>query len=37
VIELEGSGVKYMLDNDRLGELEMVYELISRVDPKKKN
>lgn len=35
VIELEGSGVKYMLDNDRLGELEMVYELISRVDPKK--
>ena len=35
VIELEGSGVKYMLDNDRIGELEMVYELISRVDPKK--
>ena len=35
VIELEGSGVKYMLDNDRLGELEMVYELSSRVDPKK--
>jgi len=35
VIELEGSGVKYMLDNDRISELEMVYELISRVDPKK--
>ena len=29
------SGVKYMLDNDRLSELQLVYELISRVDPKK--
>ena len=35
VIELEGSGVKVMLDNDRLGELEMIYDLIARVDPKK--
>ncbi|KAI9875030.1 MAG: Cullin-3 [Pleopsidium flavum] len=35
VIELEGSGVKYMLDNDRINELELVYELISRVDQKK--
>ena len=35
VIELEGSGVKDMLDNDRLGELEMIYDLIARVDPKK--
>lgn len=35
VIALEGSGVKYMLDNDRLNELEMVYDLVSRVDPKK--
>ena len=35
VILLENSGVKYMLDNERLGELEMIYELISRVDPKK--
>ncbi|MCJ1228743.1 Cullin-3, partial [Toensbergia leucococca] len=35
VIELEGSGVKFMLDNDRLAELEMIYDLISRVDPKK--
>lgn len=35
VIALEGSGVKYMLDNDRLNELEMIYDLISRVDPKK--
>ena len=29
------NGVKYMLDNDRLGELRLVFELISRVDPKK--
>lgn len=35
VIRMENSGVKYMLDNDRLGELELVYDLISRVDPKK--
>ena len=35
VIELPGSGVKFMLDNDRLDELEMVYDLISKVDPKK--
>ena len=35
VISLENSGVKYMLDNERFGELEMIYELISRVDPKK--
>ncbi len=35
VIALENSGVKYMLDNERLGELGMIYELSSRVDPKK--
>ena len=35
VIDLPGSGVKYMLDNDRISELEMIYDLISRVDPKK--
>lgn len=35
VIRMENSGVKYMLDNDRLSELELVYDLISRVDPKK--
>ena len=35
VIGLPGSGVQYMLDNDRLDELTMIYELISRVDPKK--
>ena len=34
VIELE-SGVQYMLDNDRGDELQKVYLLISRVDPKK--
>ena len=35
VIALEGSGVKYMLDNERLLELELIYELSARVDPKK--
>ncbi len=35
VIALEGSGVKYMLDNDRLDDLEMIYHLSARVDPKK--
>lgn len=37
VINLEVSGVKFMLDNDRINELEMVYDLISRVDPKKED
>lgn len=31
----ESTGVKFMLDNDRLTELEMIYELSSWVDPKK--
>ncbi|KAL8851024.1 MAG: hypothetical protein Q9221_004014 [Calogaya cf. arnoldii] len=31
----ESTGVKHMLDNDRLPDLEMVYELSSWVDPKK--
>ena len=35
VIALEGSGVRYMLDNDRLNELELLYDLVARVDPKK--
>lgn len=35
VITMEGSGVKYMLKTDRMSELEMVYELIARIDPKK--
>ena len=35
VIAMEGSGVKYMLKTDRLSELEMVYDLVARVDPRK--
>ncbi|KAL9007721.1 MAG: hypothetical protein Q9173_007072 [Seirophora scorigena] len=35
MISLESTGVRYMLDNDRLPDLEMVYELSSWVDPKK--
>jgi cullin 3 len=35
VIELEGSGLKFMLDNDRLDDLCLAYNLISRIDPKK--
>lgn len=35
VINLPGSGVKFMLDNDRFDELEVVYDLIAKVDPKK--
>ena len=35
VIALPNSGVKYMLDNDRLTELEMMYDLSARVDSKK--
>ena len=35
VIAFENSGVKYMLDNGRLSELEMMYDLSARVDPKK--
>ena len=37
VIALEGSGVKYMIDNDRTSELEMMYDLSARVDPKKED
>ena len=37
VIALEGSGVKYMLDNERLFELGLIYELSARVDPKKED
>ena len=35
VIGLPGSGVGFMLDNNRLDELKMIYDLVSRVDPKK--
>ena len=35
VIGLRNSGVKFMLDNDRMAELEMIYDLSARVDEKK--
>ena len=35
VIILEHSGVRHMLDNDRLTELGMMYDLSARVDPEK--
>ncbi|KAL8823898.1 MAG: hypothetical protein Q9170_008294 [Blastenia crenularia] len=35
IIALESTGVRHMLDNDRLSDLQMVYELSSWVDPKK--
>lgn len=35
VIHMEGSGVKYLLDNNRMSDLRNVYNLISRVDKKK--
>ena len=35
VMALPRSGVKFMLDNDRLAELEMMYDLSARVDPQK--
>ncbi|KAF2807709.1 Cullin-domain-containing protein [Mytilinidion resinicola] len=34
LIEME-SGVRFMIDNDRMEELSLVYELNARVDPKK--
>lgn len=35
IIDLEDTGVKHMLDNDRFTDLANVYTLISRIDPKK--
>lgn len=35
VMEMEGSGLRFMLDNDRFNDLKLVYRLISRVDPEK--
>ena len=35
VIDMEGTGVRNMLDNDKIGDLVNVFDLISRVDPKK--
>ncbi|ETN39534.1 uncharacterized protein HMPREF1541_05760 [Cyphellophora europaea CBS 101466] len=35
VINMEGTGVRNMLDNDKMQDLANVFDLISRVDPKK--
>lgn len=35
IINMEGTGVKNMLDNDKVQDLSNVYDLIARVDPKK--
>jgi cullin 3 len=35
VINMPGTGVKHMLDNDRIEDLANVYDLISRVDQRK--
>lgn len=35
VINMEGTGVRHMLDNDRMEDLANVFDLNSRVDPKK--
>lgn len=35
VINLEGTGVKNMLDNDKISDLRNVFDLISRVDPRR--
>lgn len=37
IIALPNSGVKLMLDNDRISELEILYDISSRVDPKKEH
>ncbi|KAK7403375.1 hypothetical protein QQX98_010850 [Neonectria punicea] len=34
-LALEGSGLKWMIDNDKIDELSILYRLISRVDEKK--
>lgn len=35
VINMEGTGVKNMLDNDKIQDLANVFDLIARVDPRK--
>ena len=35
VINMEGTGAKSMLDNDRVDDLKNVFELVARVDPRK--
>lgn len=36
VLEMEGSGLRFMLDNDKYEDLRLVYRLVSRVDAEKK-
>ena len=35
IINMEGTGVKHMLDNERIEDLANVYDLSARVDPRK--
>ncbi len=35
VVDMEGSGARHMFDNDRYHELQLLYELVGRVDNKK--
>jgi cullin 3 len=35
IINMEGTGVRHMLDNDRIEDLANVYDLSARVDPRK--
>ncbi|KAI5294428.1 Cullin-3 [Ascosphaera acerosa] len=37
VITLEGSGVKHMLDNERLDDLHGLYQLVARIDDQKRD
>ncbi|ORY60229.1 Cullin [Pseudomassariella vexata] len=34
-MNLDGSGIRAMIDNDRIEDLKILYQLVSRVDPKK--
>ncbi|CAJ2501391.1 Uu.00g042440.m01.CDS01 [Anthostomella pinea] len=34
-LNLEGSGIRAMIDNDRIEDLSILYSLVSRVDPQK--
>ncbi|KAK8126516.1 Cullin-3 [Apiospora kogelbergensis] len=34
-MNLDGSGVRAMIDNDRVEDLKLLYQLVSRIDPKK--
>ncbi|KAI1498815.1 putative cullulin 3 [Biscogniauxia marginata] len=34
-LNLEGSGIRAMIDNDRIEDLSILYQLVSRIDPRK--